>query len=142
MLSTVTAGSLMSCQANSTAPYRAVVLLNRHHFFFGIFSSSDLPSSHYTRAPSQWQLRSGVTWRALLPPPSPPRPHVPSLLSREKKSASSSLADSRRTVPTHAARRSQQLILFLFFLQINYNRSGNRTQKLTLLLAIVFEGNH
>ena len=52
------------------------------------------------------------------PPPPFPLWHVPSFLSREEVSISL-LVDSRRIVPTHAARRSQQLIPFLFaFLQI------------------------
>ena len=47
------------------------------------------------------------------PSPSPLR-YVPSFLSREEFSAFSSLVDSRRIVPIHAARRSQQLILVFF----------------------------
>ena len=50
--------------------------------------------------------------------PSPPSPlllrYAPSFY-RETNPPSSSLVDSRRIVPTHAARRSQQLILFLHF---------------------------
>ena len=58
---------------------------------------------------------------------------------REKISALSSLVDSRRIVLTHA-RRSQQLILFLF-LQINSKsrHGGIRTHGPTL---VAFEGYH
>ena len=54
--------------------------------------------------------------------------------------AFSFLVDSRRIVPTHAARPSQQFILFLAFLQI-YSKShhgGNRTHGPRL---VAFEGN-
>ena len=94
------------------------------------------------------------------PPPSSPLPtlrYVPSLfLSREENSAFSSLlVDSRRIVPTHAARRSQQLILLFFsFLSFFFRVFANKycvkilttavgidcNQGPTLL--VVFEGNH
>ena len=59
---------------------------------------------------------------------------------REKILAPSSLVDSRRIVLTHA-RRSQQLVILLLFLQINskYRHGGIRTHGPTL---IAFEGYH
>ena len=65
---------------------------------------------------------------------------------REKISALSSLVDSRRIVLTRA-RRSQQLILFFSFLQINSrsHHGGIRTHGPTLLivvLVVAFEGYH
>ena len=54
---------------------------------------------------------------------------------RENNSALSSLVDSRRIVPTRAARRFQQLIT----IQVKFHHGGMQTQGPTLL---VFEGNH
>ena len=62
---------------------------------------------------------------------------------RGKNSKFPSLVDSRRIVRTHAARRSQQLILLfpcLFANKIKCHHGGNRTQEPTL--GVVFEGNH
>ena len=59
---------------------------------------------------------------------------------REKISALSSLVDSRRIVLTHA-RRSQRLLLFILFLQINSKsrHGGIRTHGPAL---VAFEGYH
>ena len=72
------------------------------------------------------------------PPAASPLRHMPKFC-RENSSAFSSLIDSRRIVPTHAARRSQQFVDPIFaFLQIKYHSSGNRTQGPTLVVL----GNH
>ena len=62
------------------------------------FFPSYLLSSRYSRAPSQWKLRSGVTKQALLPPlPTTVRAFI-SIVYRAKISAFSSLFDSRPTL--------------------------------------------
>ena len=53
-----------------------------------------------------------------------------------------SLTDVEMYVPTHAARRSQQLILLLFCVfakKVKSHHGGNRTQGQTI---VVFDGNH
>ena len=75
------------------------------------------------------------------PPPSPLR-YVPSLLSRKESSICSSLSSTRveLKVPTYAARRCQQLIMFIAFLKMKSksHHGGNRSQGPTLA---AFEGN-
>ena len=87
------------------------------HFTSFLFPSHLLRCSHYSRPPSSiTQIRGHIA--GPLPPP-----HYGTCLNfyREKNSALSSLVDSRRIVPTHAARRFQQLVnpfFSHFFLQI------------------------
>ena len=65
-------------------------------------------------------------YRALLPPP---RYGTCLNFYGEKNSVSSPLVDSRRIVPTHAARRIQQLVdIFLAFLQIKSNLTTVRME--------------
>ena len=93
----------------------------RQSLFLFFFNPSIILALLFSRSlPVVTQIR-GLTLGP--PPPSPallPPPHyvryVPSF-NREKNSAFSSLVDSHRIVPTHAAinRRCQQVILFFYF---------------------------
>ena len=62
---------------------------------------------------------------------------------REKKPAFFPLVDSRRVVPIHAARRSQQSIPFFFFafLQIKSNLIVVGIELKDKQTSVVFEGN-
>ena len=55
--------------------------------------------------------------RLFLPPPPPPPPRYAPSFYREKAVALSYLVDSHRIAPTHAARRSQQLIPFPLYVK-------------------------
>ena len=76
----------------------------------------------------------------------PPRSHCGTYLHfyREKVPAISSLVDSHLIVPTHAARRSQQLVpsVFISFLQINSKFRPTWDSNLrTDVIVVAFEGN-
>ena len=79
--------------------------------FFPTFSSSHSTPSHYSHQIRDLGSHSG---------PSSPRPTTVRafILIARRTQHCLSLNGSRRTVPTHAARRSQQLIIFFAFLQI------------------------
>ena len=93
----------------------------------GIFSSSFLmfiPSIIFAvlshPLPGVSQIRGHIAG-----PPPPPHYGTSLHFYREKNSAFSSLVGSRRIVPTHAAGRSRQLILFVFW--HFYKQSQNLT---------------
>ena len=88
---------------------------NKSIFCFLFLSSSLLSSSHFLSASPSLDVTQipGVTKHALLPPP-----HYGTRLRfyREETPAISSHVDSHRIAPTHAARRSQQLLLLFFYM--------------------------
>ena len=121
-----------------------------HFLFFSFFC---LHPIYYprtaSRPPSQLPVVAQIRGRIAGPPPSPLR-YAPSILSRAEFSiffprrlASNCISYSytcrqNRVVPTHAARCSQQLILFIYF-KVKSHHGGDRTQESTLA---AFEGNH
>ena len=104
-----------------------------HSFFF--FSSHSLSSPfHYLSLLVATQIRGHIAGSSPLLPTTVRALHF----YREKISALSSLVNSRRIVPSHA-RRSQQLILFILFLQVQSksHHGGIRTHGPTLLLSLI-----
>ena len=102
------------------------------HFFFPIPLIILAPLSR--SLPVVTQIRGHI---AGPPPPSPLR-HVPSFLSREEFSIFFPRVDSRRIVPTYAARRSQQLNPFFFHSanKVKSHHGGNRTQEQTNVSSV------
>ena len=88
--------------------FKILVYIPLQHYFF--FIPFIIPAPLSRSLPVVTQIRGHKAG----PPPPSPLLHVPSFFHREENPASSSLVDSRRIFPTHAARRSQQLIPFYF----------------------------
>ena len=102
----------------------SLVVLRRlkwHHFFvlFFCFIPSIVLALLSRSLPVAAQVRGHIAG----PPPRSPLRYVPSFLSREDLSIFSPRRLASNCTPTHAARRSQRLILFIFYFCVFANSS-------------------